>query len=66
MTNVQQNIQVLTTLEVVTTTAKFGMRVQTWDSVPHAKFCKYCLTFGSNIYQKLRILVIFGAVSPHF
>ena len=25
------------------TTVKFGMRVQAWDFLPRAKFCKNCL-----------------------
>ena len=53
------------------TKVKFGMRVRTWDSLLHAKFGKNRLReytpFG-QIYtpKKLQILVILGAVDPHF
>ena len=43
---------------------KFGMRVRTWDSLPQAKFCKNCLM--ENLYEKLPILTISEALSPHF
>jgi len=46
------------------------MTVRTWDSLLQAKFYKIRLReytpFGTNLYQKLPILAILGAVSPHF
>jgi len=44
-----------------------------WDLrlCPHAKFCikkslKGIYPFGPNLYHKLQILAILGAVNPHF
>jgi len=37
---------------------KLGVRVRTWDCLPHAKFCKNRLRgypFGVNLYQKFEI-----------
>jgi len=44
---------------------KVSVVVGTWESLPHAKFCKNC-AFGANIYQKLPIFAILVAVSSHF
>jgi len=51
--------------------AKVGVIVGTWDCLSHAKFCiKKSLTgiypFEQILYQKLPILAILAAVSPHF
>ena len=49
---------------------KFGVRVRTWDSLPHAKLCKKSLKgiypFWSKFIPKITCLAILGAVSPHF
>jgi len=40
-------------LQFKATTMKFGMRKRTWDSLPHAKFCKFYT-------KKIPILAILG------
>ena len=46
------------------------MKVRTWDYLPQAKFYENRLRgythFGTNLYKKIPILGILGAVSPHF
>ena len=54
-----------------TTVVKFGVRVQTWETLFQAKFCikkslKGVYPFGANLYQKLPNSAILGAASPHF
>jgi len=48
---------------------KVSVIVGTWETIPHTKFCKKLIKgiypFGANIYQKLPILAIFQAASPH-
>jgi len=52
------------------TTEKFGVRVQIWETLLHAKFGKNRLwgytPLGQIFTKKIPILAIFGAVSPHF
>jgi len=45
---------------------KFGVWVRTRDSLSQAKFGKKTLKGLAKLYQKLSILAILGAVSPHF
>ena len=47
------------------------MIVGTWETITRAKFCKKKLLkgvypFWANLYQKLPISAILGAVSPRF
>jgi len=49
---------------------KFGVRVRTWDCLPHAKFClkkslKGIHPFGENLYQKIEIFETFSYSSTH-
>jgi len=44
--------------------------VQTWEPLAQGKFCKTSRNglypFWANLYQKLPITAIWGAVNPHF
>jgi len=49
---------------------KFGLRVRTWESLTHAKFCKNDLR-GFNPQGKIynnnfHILTVFLLLTPHF
>ena len=50
------------------TTVKFATKVRTWNSLPTPNFVKKSLRgiypFGSNLYHKIPILVIWRAVCP--
>jgi len=51
------------------TTVKFGVRLQTWDTLPALNFVKIAqgyLFIGGNFYQKFEIFAIFSYLSPHF
>jgi len=50
---------------------KFGVRVRTWDSLPHTKFCKKnylkeVYPFGVNLYQKFEIFASLGLTAHIF
>jgi len=74
--NIYQKFPILAILVAVThifktTVVKFGVRVQTWETLFQAKFCikkslKGVYPFGANLYQKLPNSAILGAASPHF
>jgi len=51
------------------TAEKFSMRVKSWESLPMPNSVKYVKgtdPVGANCYQKIPILAILVAVSPHF
>jgi len=50
---------------------KFGVKLRTWNCLPHAKFClkkslKGMYPFGENLYQKFEILCDFELLQPTF
>jgi len=50
---------------------KLGMRVRTWDYLPHAKFClkkslKGIYPSEVNLYQKFEIFETLSYISRHF
>jgi len=67
--NIYQKLPIFAILVAVSpqckaTAVKFGVRVQTWETLAQPKFCKKLLKgvypFWANLYQKLPISAILG------